>query len=120
MAAKLPDNLIEPPPRRLSELQVGETAYVSARHMGVTEGGECFLDTQAEITERNFGTIKVDRREDGYHVTVIAKGTKWRRHILTKERPVPVASIREEYDPKLDEEAHRERLREIQRGMGER
>jgi predicted transcriptional regulator len=120
MAAKIPDNLIDPQPRRLSELQIGETAYIWTLNMRVTDAGECFLDTQAEITTRGPGAIRVDRRVDGFHVVVIARGTKWRTLVFAKEKLVPVASIREEYDEQLDVETQLEELREVQRGAQEK
>ena len=87
MADKIPNNLIESQPRRLSELHIGETAHLWTFNMHLTDAGECYLDAEAELTERSVGTIQVARRENGYHVTVVAKGTKWRPHALTTEKP---------------------------------
>ena len=111
--AKLPQSLIEPQPRRLSELQVGESAHTWSRNMAITDEGECYLDPESAIKNRGFSTLKVDRLEDGYHVTVIAKGTKWRSTQLNKSRDVPVLSVREDYAPELDGEANLARIRAL-------
>ena len=72
MPAKLPAHLKNPPRRELKDLAIGETGYVWRASMGVGPTGGCYLDPTADLTERGAGVIQVDRREDGFHVTVVA------------------------------------------------
>jgi hypothetical protein len=100
MAAKLPSSLIEPKQRGLSDLAVGETAYVLSSNVRVNESGECFLNPEATSVKRHYGAIQVDRREDGYHVSVIAKGMQWKPGPIS-DKLIPVVSVTEDYDPQL-------------------
>jgi len=102
MAAKLPANLTEPKQRELSDLAVGETAYVLISGMCVSKAGECYLDAKATVFKPTYGSIRVDRREDGYHVTVIAKGTQWSLRPGLFTTTIPVMSVSEDYDPELE------------------
>ena len=55
----------------------------------------------------------MERRTDGYHVTVIAKGSYWAPSPVNMSTAIPVASIREEYDPSLDWGAKWEKLSKL-------
>src|SRR5260370_17242726 len=101
MVAKLPASLIEPKQRELSDLAVGETAYVLSSNMRVNESGECFLNPEATRMRRSYGSIQVHRREDGYHVTVIAKGMQWTPGRIVFATSIPFLSISQDYDPNL-------------------
>jgi len=119
MAVKLPEKLVEPPRRTIADLAVGETSYALDHAMKVTTNGECYLTpTGVLVKSRGDNRIVIERRSDGYHVTVIAKGTAWTPgdHVLPDG--IPVASIREEYDPDLDTEAKLGRLERLIRRRG--
>jgi hypothetical protein len=101
MAAKLPPSLTRPKEPVLANMNTGETGYVSQTDMGVNAEGECFLNPDAALVGRASDSIQVTRREDGYHVVVIAHGWLWTPFGSIKETAVPVATITEDYDPKL-------------------
>jgi hypothetical protein len=69
--------------------------------MIVTDTGDCFLNPDALINERSFLTIQVDRKDDGFHVVIIARETTWERGRTSEFDAIPVLSIRKEYDPDL-------------------
>jgi hypothetical protein len=104
-AAKCPAHLLNPAPRKISDLKIGEAGYSwSSFALAVDESGECYLDPAEDLTERSVGAIQVDRRQDGYHVVLISRRTrKWTPRALKKEQAVPVISIAEAYDPDLDD-----------------
>jgi hypothetical protein len=102
-AAKLPARLMNPPRRELKDLDEGETGYISRSSMAVTPDADCYLDPTAGLEKRECGMIRVDRREDGYHVTVISRGQKWNAYPIHEEKGVPVASVTEDYDPEMDD-----------------
>jgi hypothetical protein len=105
MAAKLPHGLIQPPDRRLEDMRPGETSYVAWMDLEVGESGELYLRPKATLTRRYSRTVQVERRVDGFHVVLIAKGIRWQITTFIKEDAIPVASVRERYDPELDQEA---------------
>jgi hypothetical protein len=114
MAAKLPESLVEAPRRTIADLAVGEKSYALHHAMKVTTSGDCYLaPTGVLVKTRGDNRIVVERRSDGYHVTVIAKGTAWipGDHVLPDA--IPVASTTEEYDPDLDAEAKLGRLERL-------
>jgi hypothetical protein len=93
--------------RRLEDLQPGETGYVTAGCMSVTPDMECWLSLHSRVvkTPELLEILRVTRKDDGYHVAILAH-YKWapepplppeKRH-----RYVPVASFVEDYDPQLD------------------
>jgi Mlc titration factor MtfA (ptsG expression regulator) len=100
MPVNLPEHLFKTKPRKLSDLQLGESAHTWADNMTVTSAGECFLNPYALVNKRGFLTIQVDRRGDGFHVVIIAVGTQWERGRANMSG-IPVMSVREEYDPDL-------------------
>lgn len=111
MAAKLPTNLIDSPRRRVSDLKAGETGYAAYYVMTVTSTGDCYLDPDGVLMKTSgYHAILIERRSDGYHVKIIAKGTSWRpgRHDISSA--ISVASVTEEYDPDLDWEGKMSRL----------
>jgi hypothetical protein len=71
MSVKIPKHLIEPRPRKLSKMKVGETCYFWYATLSVTATGECYLDPDASISDTGtYSSIRVERRADGYHVVV--------------------------------------------------
>ena len=71
MPAKLPERWWGKPERYLREIQTGETAHINFPYMQPNTEGECFLNPDARIeTEAGLFTIQVERRADGYHVTI--------------------------------------------------
>lgn len=98
----------------VSELKVGETAHALYHAMMVTETGDCYLDPVGTIA-RAIGphTITVERRMDGYHVTVTSKGTSWRPTRASVSSAISVISISEEYNPELDTETKMARQLEL-------
>jgi hypothetical protein len=50
-AAKLPGEVIQPPPRRLSDLQVGEEGAVEFTSMLLDAENRCYLDPKAKLHE---------------------------------------------------------------------
>lgn len=108
MSVKLPQHLIEP---RLSEMKAGESYYFWYPSLSVTTTGDCYLDPDASVSDTaTYSMIRVERREDGYHVVVISKSTRWSHTKCSMSQAIPVASVREEYDPDLDIDARIEDL----------
>jgi hypothetical protein len=70
MPAKLPPELISPLPRHLRDLQIGEMGYVVFTEMKVDAEGYCYLNPDAELSERTKTTIQVTREPEGFRVTV--------------------------------------------------
>ena len=102
MAAKLPEHLFKPVDRKLSDLDVGKSAYSFDWAMTVTESGECYLDLNAPMSmTASYSSIRVERHEDGYHVVIVSKDTKWRKkNGGAREKMVPIQSVRD--DPDVD------------------
>ena len=106
MPAKLPPELTEPPPRRLRDLQIGETGYTPTSSMSVSTDGLCYLDPGALLwKDRSSLVIQVVRRENGYHVVVIAKGRSWTPGSTIPAGYIPVESVTRQLDPDLDLES---------------
>ena len=65
---------------------------------------ECWLPLKAEIRAESayFNCLRVMRKEDGYHVAVMAHHQWEPRPLESTDRWAPVASIVEDYDPALD------------------
>jgi hypothetical protein len=105
MPAKLPDGVIQPPDRKLNDMQIAETSYISSMFLEVAEGGELYVRPNTILTKRWSRAVQVDRLEDGFHVVLIAKGIRWQTTKLIERDAIPVASVREQYDPELDQEA---------------
>jgi hypothetical protein len=119
-AAKLPANLIEPPRRTVSDLKVGETAYALYHAMIVTVALDCYLKPDGTLTNsKGDNRILIERRADGYHVTIIAKDSSWCTTQTTVSSAIAVASIREEYDPDLEWAAKMKRLDELTKKTSE-
>ena len=98
---RLPDNHREPDPRYLSDIAEGETDYVLFAHMFVDKEGRCFLWQRATLERPGLGTIRVERRANAYHVTVLPSH-KWQlggyEPFHRAERWLPVATISEADD----------------------
>ena len=76
MSAILPERYWEKPRRRLSELEAGETAHTNFLGLRVSLRGECFLNPEEELMEDGPLTIRVERREDGFHVAIPQRAGK--------------------------------------------
>lgn len=94
---KLPDHLRQAPQRRLRDLAIGETGRILSADMEVDAEGYCFLDPAAKIIDVHASAIRVERREDGYHITVWSK-SKWNSRDFERIGWYPVASISEAED----------------------
>jgi hypothetical protein len=99
---KLPESLRRLPKRYLREVAAGETVFVSVAAMRVDPEGNCFLDPQAEIRDHAISGIRVERREDGYHVTLY-EGAIWEPEDRKVDGWYPIASITETSDWRLSE-----------------
>lgn len=93
-AAKLPDALLQPPPRLLSDMQIGERAVFLRSALYVDSDGACYLNPGATFFAGSLPplTLTVERRDDGFHVFVAA-GTSWRKEDRVPASYLPVASI---------------------------
>jgi hypothetical protein len=92
----LPDFLRKPKPRLLRDVQVGEKVEISFTEMEVDEKGHCFLNPAAVLSERDPTAILIDRREDGYHVTIprdFAQRVRWEPGRYGTRDHYPVASL---------------------------
>jgi hypothetical protein len=87
-------------------MRVGETSYIASMHLEVAENGEPYLRPNTTLTKRWRRAVQVEYREDGFHVVLIAKGIRWQTTKLIEDDAIPVASVREQYDPELDQEAN--------------
>ena len=102
MGAKLPKKLLEPPPRHLSDLKPGESAYIWHCHLTVSKKRDCYLSPNAVVSATPGGeSIRVDRRKDGYHVVLISEGLTWQPDKIIESSLIPVLSVHEDYDPRL-------------------
>jgi hypothetical protein len=104
--AKLPLSLRTDPDRRLEDLQPGETGYMTAGCMYVTPEMDCWLSLHSRVVKKPelLEILRVTRKDDGYHVAILAHH-KWAPEPLPPEkrhRCVPVATLMEDYDPRLD------------------
>ena len=94
----LPAELYAPIPRKLTDLQVGETSYLDFSALHVNHSGRCFLRPGANLVEKDsLFPIQVERKPDGYHVTIIkrdkAAGTpRWSPGEVSADY-YPVASV---------------------------
>src|SRR6516164_8055882 len=92
----LPDFLRKPEPRLLHSVQVGEKVEISFTEMEVDEKGYCFLNPVASLSERDPIAILIERREDGYHVTIprdFARRARWEPGRYGTKGHYPVASL---------------------------
>lgn len=94
-AAKLPPELLAPVPRRLIELEDGETSHVVFTAMQVDTFGECFLDPETNLREkRGINIIEVRRDAEGFHVVVYDPDIKYQpRRLDSRDTRIPVASV---------------------------
>jgi hypothetical protein len=102
MAAKLPAELMTPMPRRLRDVQIGETVYVYGHDMQVDKEGHCYLSPSSQLVARGPFAIEVVQRSDGFHVTVISKETTWMPGTGAFSDWFPVATIAQSLDPEFD------------------
>jgi hypothetical protein len=71
MSAKLPDELLDRKPRRVSQLNPGETGQIPFTELRVNPRGQCFIAAKAELCQPQFSTIEVSRDQQGrFHVVV--------------------------------------------------
>jgi hypothetical protein len=108
MAAKIPHEMMKRRSRKLSDLAVGEAAYVYNWEMRVLASGEAYLAPTAELAERGPCRVLVERREDGMHVTLIGRSSKWApvsQEAYIQSSHIPAATVAEDYDPEFDEDA---------------
>jgi hypothetical protein len=92
MIAKLPENYQQPPDRHLCEIAVGETVWVGFTALHVNKAGECYLDPETPLRQKGWATIRVERREDGYHVGFLNE-QRWRLGDRSTRGDYPVASV---------------------------
>jgi hypothetical protein len=93
ITAKLPPELRDDAPRKISEMRLGEIAHVLFTDFNVSENGDCFLNAAAELRKKLFSTVEVRRVDAGFHVIVPAN-TKYKPGAipLVGEK-LPVASV---------------------------
>jgi hypothetical protein len=94
-AAKLPAHLIEPSKRCLRDVQVGESADVAFAAFRPDAAGRCYLDPDAELRAACSATVQVERRADGYHVTLRDPELRWWPGERSTKSWYPVVSITE-------------------------
>lgn len=64
--------------------------------MTASESGAGYLNPDAKLyEEKGLQDIRVERREDGYHITLLDKDSVWTRNEDIGDDMVPVASITE-------------------------
>ena len=68
--SKLPPELRDQNPRKVSELRPGESGHVIFTDLLVTKDGDCFLRAPAELRRKSISTIEVRCDDAGYHVVV--------------------------------------------------
>jgi hypothetical protein len=93
--ARLPPELLDKQPRRLKQLQPGETGYIVFTHLTVNLRAECFVQAKAQLRAADFSTIEVRRDEKGLHVVIPADLTYLPRKVdwLSQLGLLPVASV---------------------------
>lgn len=94
-AAKLPPELLAPVPRRLIELEEGETGHIVFTAMQVDQDGECFLDPETPLREKTgFNKIEVRHDNEGFHVVVSDPDIKYKPGMVDpRQGRIPVASV---------------------------
>jgi hypothetical protein len=93
--AMLPPELLAEPPRYIEQLKPGETGHVRFTEMVVNSNKECFLNTGAELLERNMHfNLEVRCDENGFHVaTPPGFRFKYLPRELNRTGLLPVSSI---------------------------
>jgi hypothetical protein len=97
--AKMPEQFIVQPPRRIADLAVGESGYASGVWLQVAPDRSVYVYGVGELTERHPGlTVLVSRREDGFHVKLDGYSDKWKPKRLFQtvmDNYIPAASVEE-------------------------
>jgi len=93
--AMLPVELLDKQPRRVDQLQPGESGYIVFTDLTVNHRRECFVEAKAELRTPGFSTIETRRDEKGLHVTIPSDLTYRPRNIdwLSRLGLLPVASV---------------------------
>jgi hypothetical protein len=94
--AKLPDTLRDVKPRKVADTIIGDRFVLYSVEMVVDLEGSCYLYADAELKLTSPLpplTLWVERREDGFHVTVDEENGWVPREIGAKEVIIPVVSI---------------------------
>jgi hypothetical protein len=90
--ATLPESLRERELRLLSDLKVGENGYIIFVDMQANAHGHCYLGPDAPLRSKLATVIAIERREDGYHVTV-GPTMHWKCGEFDTSGWLPVGSI---------------------------
>jgi len=86
----------------IKKMKVGDTFYFEKYVMDVNKKGECWLTLGGEsynayagsITANEDSNLMVEKKADGYHVTIIGNKTKWNKQtFLSYKNYVPVRSL---------------------------
>jgi hypothetical protein len=85
--AKMPDALIGPKRRVVSETSVGERFHIFAAYLHVSLDGFAFIHPTTILVKGHTPglTIEVERREDGFHVSVSADRDRWQRSEIPED-----------------------------------
>lgn len=86
MPAKLPDEILRPIPRKLSDTQDGETVYVTFSALCVDRDRNCYLNPDADLTDNDLFGISVTRIGDKWSVSV-------RPHLDYEPRDMPLDGL---------------------------
>lgn len=100
-SAKLPESAIDKPERTILDMNIGETAYVLADNFLVEENRDASLRGISTLLDGGPHRVQVERRDDGFHVILIARYLKWVPNRLKGE--VPVLTIEEKYEAEFDQ-----------------
>jgi hypothetical protein len=80
--ARMPLDFLQPQPRQLSEVPMGEYAFINFTEVSVDLAGRAWVDTTAWIREEvTFMCVKVRPEQDGYHLTLSSVSRNRRRVI---------------------------------------
>ena len=91
--AKLPVELRAETPRPVSELAMGETAYVGLGAFIVTRDEECFWIPRGTLQKPGLLQMTVRRDEEGFHVVLPSETKFSTEEIVTGRDVLPIASI---------------------------
>jgi hypothetical protein len=84
MPAKLPAAFIGVKHARMRDLQISEKAVATSNSLVVNADNECFLNPNRPVFTGDYALnrisatpLLVERREDGYHVTIYGTDERW-------------------------------------------
>jgi hypothetical protein len=99
---RMPLDFLQPQPRQLSEVPIGEYAFINFTEVSVDLEGRAWVDTTARTREEvTFMCVKVRPEQGGYHLTLFKRKQEpppryTPRALLSSASYAPVLSIQEE------------------------